>query len=305
MKSEILAQQGIISAPQNWKSFLQEQVTENDNVIYRGFCFSFLTGQVENAASRASLNADLVSLKLHLTEELAGVNQAALTVRASWASVRPGAVAPEGRPEVQAQPAMQAGLGQAPLGALAAPCHRRRLAQGQIHREHGCSVHLKVLQAADKALLAPCVVGHRILGTSDRHVQEGVRDQSHTVWDGRALQADTCVTRVVPELQLHTAVQLNFSFMPLAIINSQPLQEQRVPNILLLQSRMQNAFKELQEQVLSFMASVKKDGAGQGGSEPEGHAGKLISCYVPPALIVHGQLNEEIPSGSKGKRCWC
>lgn len=53
------------------------------------------------------------------------------------------------------------------------------------------------------------------------------------------------------------------------------------------------------------MASVKKDGAGQGGSEPEGHTGKLLSCYLPPALIVHGQLNEEIPSGSKGKCCWC
>lgn len=109
----------------------------------------------------------------------------------------------------------------------------------------------------------------------------------------------------MPELQLHSALQNNFDFMPMAIINSQPLQEQQVPNILPLQSHMQNAIKELQEQVFSFMASVKKDGAGQGGSEPEGHTGKLISCYLPPALIVHGQLNEEIPSGSKGKRCWC
>lgn len=195
-------------------------------ILFRGFCFSFLTGQVENAASRASLNAYLVSVKHHLTEELADVNHAALTVRASWACVRPGTVAPEGRPEVQAQPAMQAGLGQAPLGALAAPRHRGGRAQGQILREHGCSVHLQVLQAADKALLAPCVVGHRVLSTSNRHVQEGVRDQSHTVWDRGALQADTCVTRVVPELQLHSAMRNNFNFMPLAIINSQPLQEQ-------------------------------------------------------------------------------
>lgn len=65
---------------------------------------------------------------------------------------------------------------------------------------------------------------------------------------------------------------------------------------------MQDAIQELQEQVLSFTASVKKDSAGQGGSEAEGHAG--CSC-TPPALTVLGQLNEEIPSGSKGKRCWC
>lgn len=65
--------------------------------------------------------------------------------------------------------------------------------------------------------------------------------------------------------------------MPLAVVNSQPFQEQRVPNILLLQSCMQNAVKELQEQVFIFMASVKKDSAGQGGSEPEGHAGKRLS----------------------------
>lgn len=65
---------------------------------------------------------------------------------------------------------------------------------------------------------------------------------------------------------------------------------------------MQDAIEELQEQVLSLMASVKKDSAGQSGAETQGHVGS--SC-TPPALTVLRQLHEEIPSGNKGKRCWC
>lgn len=197
---------------------------------------------------------------------------------------------------------MGAGLGLAPLGAVTARPGRGRLPQGQIRRQHGLSVHLHVLQAAHKALLAPCVVGHWILSTSNIQIQEGLWDLSSAGWDRRALQADPGLTRAVPEFQLHRAVHNNFHSVPLAIVHSEPLQEQRVPNILPLQLCMQDAIQELQEQVLGFTASVKKDSAGQSGSEAEGHAGP---SRAPPALTVLGQLNEEIPSGSKGKRCWC
>lgn len=226
----------------------------------------------------------------------------ALTIRASWASIGPGTITPEGGPKVHTEPSVEAGLGEAPLSAVTARLHWGRLPQQQIRRQHGLGVHLQVFQAAHKALLAPCVVGHWILSTSNIQIQEGLWDQSSARWDRRALQADPGLTRAVPELQLHHAVRNNFHFMPLAIVHSQPLQEQRVPNILPLQLCMQDAIQELQEQVLSFTASVKKDSAGQGGSEAEGHAG--CSC-TPPALTVLGQLNEEIPSGSKGKCCWC
>lgn len=196
---------------------------------------------------------------------------------------------------------MEAGPGEAPLGAVTAWPRRGRLPQWQICWQNGLSIHLQVFQAAHKALLAPSVVGHWILSTSNIQIQEGLWDHSSARWDRRALQADPGLTRAMPELQLHRAVHNNFHFMPLAIVHSQPLQEQRVPNILPLQLCMQDAIQELQKQVLSFMASVKKDSAGQSGSEAEGHAGS--SC-APPARTVLGQLNEEIPSGSKGKRCW-
>lgn len=226
----------------------------------------------------------------------------ALTIGASWASIGPGTVTPEGGPEVHAEPSVEAGLGQAPLRALTARPGRGRARQGQIRRQHGLSIHLQVLQAAHKALLAPCVVGHWIISTSNIQMQEGLWHQSSAWWDRRALQAEPGLTRAVPELQLHRAVHDNFHFVPLAIVHSQPLQEQWVPNTLPLQLCVQDAIHELQEQELGSMAAVKQDSAGQSGSEAEGHAGS--SC-APPALTVLGQLNEEKPSGSKGERCWC
>lgn len=146
-----------------------------------------------------------------------------LTIGASWASIGPGTVTPEGGPKVHAEPSVEAGLGQAPLGAVTARPQRGRLPQRQIRRQHGLSIHLQVLQAAHKALLALCVVGHWILSTSNIQTVEGWWDQSSAQWDRRALQADPSLARAVPELQLHHAVHNNFHFMPLAIVHPQPL----------------------------------------------------------------------------------
>lgn len=141
---------------------------------------------------------------------------------------------------------MKAGLREAPLSAVTALCHRGNLAHRESHREHSFSIHLQVFQAANKALLALCVVGQWILSTSNIHTQEGMWDRSSVVWDRRALHADTCITGVVPEFELHSVLQNNFNFMPMAIINSQLLQQQEVL-ILPLQFCTQNAIQELQE----------------------------------------------------------
>lgn len=55
---------------------------------------------------------------------------------------------------------METGLGEAPLGPVTAPLHCGGLILRQVRWEHNFSVYLQVLHAANKALLAMCVVGH-------------------------------------------------------------------------------------------------------------------------------------------------
>lgn len=95
---------------------------------------------------------------------------------------------------------MKARLREAPLRPVTALLHWGGLTQRQIPWEHSFSVGLKVLQAANKALLAQRVVGHWITSTSNVQVQEGMWDESSATRDRGALQADTCITRVMPEL---------------------------------------------------------------------------------------------------------
>lgn len=108
----------------------------------------------------------------------------------------------------------------------------------------------------------------------------------------------------MPKFEHERILQQDFCLVPMAIGHLRCLQGERQRSVLHQKCHAQEATRELQEKVLSWLASVEEDGIGEGGPEPESHTGLVPLWRLPGTLVVCSHVDEEVDTGCEGEGGW-